>query len=54
MYQTQVAKLEDDVHKEVEEKALLKEALERTEQQLSQEKRLNRAFRQQKVSRLAP
>ncbi|XP_076789918.1 forkhead-associated domain-containing protein 1 isoform X3 [Arvicanthis niloticus] len=48
MYQTQVAKLEDDVHKEAEEKALLKEALERTEQQLSQEKRLNRAFKQQK------
>ncbi|XP_031235215.1 forkhead-associated domain-containing protein 1 isoform X2 [Mastomys coucha] len=48
MYQTQVAKLEDDVHKEVEEKALLKEALERTEQQLSQERRLNRVFRQQK------
>ncbi|GAB1289191.1 Forkhead-associated domain-containing protein 1 [Apodemus speciosus] len=48
MYQTQVAKLEDEVHKEAEEKALLKEALERTEQQLSQEKRLNRAFKQQK------
>lgn len=48
MYQTQVAKLEDDVHKEAEEKALLKEALDRTEQQLSQEKRLNRAFKQQK------
>lgn len=54
MYQTQVAKLEDDVHKEAEEKALLKEALDRTEQQLSQEKRLNRAFKQQKVSHLAP
>ncbi|XP_051027610.1 LOW QUALITY PROTEIN: forkhead-associated domain-containing protein 1 [Acomys russatus] len=48
MYQTQVAKLEDDVYKETEEKALLKEALERTEQQLYQEKRLNRAFKQQK------
>uniref|UniRef100_A0A8C6QE78 Forkhead-associated phosphopeptide binding domain 1 n=1 Tax=Nannospalax galili TaxID=1026970 RepID=A0A8C6QE78_NANGA len=48
-YQTQVAKLEDDVYKAAEEKALLKEALERTEQQLYQEKRLNRAFRQQKV-----
>ncbi|XP_038966567.1 forkhead-associated domain-containing protein 1 isoform X6 [Rattus norvegicus] len=48
MYQTQVAKLEDDIHKEAEEKALLKEALDRTEQQLSQEKRLNRAFKQQK------
>eukprot|EP00072_Mus_musculus_P073997 XP_017175760.1 PREDICTED: forkhead-associated domain-containing protein 1 isoform X3 [Mus musculus] len=48
MYQTQVAKLEDDVHKEAEEKALLKEALERTEQQLSQERRFNRVFKQQK------
>uniref|UniRef100_A0A8C8T476 Forkhead-associated phosphopeptide binding domain 1 n=1 Tax=Peromyscus maniculatus bairdii TaxID=230844 RepID=A0A8C8T476_PERMB len=48
MYQTQVAKLEDDVYKEAEEKALLKEALERTEQQLYQEKRLNRALKQQK------
>ncbi|XP_023578311.1 forkhead-associated domain-containing protein 1-like [Octodon degus] len=47
MYQSQVAKLEDDIYKEAEEKALLKEALERTEQQLQHEKRLNRA-RQQK------
>ncbi|XP_057413653.1 forkhead-associated domain-containing protein 1 isoform X2 [Balaenoptera acutorostrata] len=49
MYQSQVAKLEDDIYKEVEEKALLKEALERTEQQLHHEKRVNRAIRQQKV-----
>lgn len=28
MYQSQVAKLEDDIYKEAEEKALLKEALE--------------------------
>uniref|UniRef100_A0A8D2BBY9 Forkhead associated phosphopeptide binding domain 1 n=1 Tax=Sciurus vulgaris TaxID=55149 RepID=A0A8D2BBY9_SCIVU len=49
MYQSQVAKLEDDIHKETEEKALLKEALERTEHQLHQEKRISRAFRQQKV-----
>ncbi|XP_076966090.1 forkhead-associated domain-containing protein 1 [Callospermophilus lateralis] len=48
MYQSQVAKLEDDIYKESEEKALLKEALERTEHQLSQEKRFNRAIRQQK------
>ncbi|KAF6108791.1 forkhead associated phosphopeptide binding domain 1 [Phyllostomus discolor] len=48
MYQSQVAKLEDDVYKGTEEKALLKEALERTEQQLRQEKRLNRAMRQHK------
>uniref|UniRef100_A0A8C6A6S8 Forkhead associated phosphopeptide binding domain 1 n=1 Tax=Marmota marmota marmota TaxID=9994 RepID=A0A8C6A6S8_MARMA len=51
MYQSQVAKLEDDIYKETEEKALLKEALERTEHQLSQEKRFNRAIRQQKVRR---
>lgn len=49
MYQSQVAKLEDDIYKEAEEKALLKEALERMEQQLYQEKRINRAIRQQKV-----
>lgn len=49
MYQSQVAKLEDNIHKEVEEKALLKEALERMEHQLHEEKRLNKAIRQQKV-----
>uniref|UniRef100_A0A2K6FEC0 Forkhead associated phosphopeptide binding domain 1 n=1 Tax=Propithecus coquereli TaxID=379532 RepID=A0A2K6FEC0_PROCO len=49
MYQAQVAKLEDDIYKEAEEKALLKEALERTEHQLYQEKRVNRTIRQQKV-----
>ncbi|KAM9109156.1 forkhead-associated domain-containing protein 1 isoform 2-T3 [Megaptera novaeangliae] len=49
MYQSQVAKLEDDIYKEAEEKALLKEALERTEQRLHHEKRVNRAIRQQKV-----
>lgn len=49
MYQSQVAKLEDDVYKGTEEKALLKEALQRTEQQLRQEKRLNRAMRPHKV-----
>lgn len=49
MYQSQVAKLEDDIYKETEEKALLKEALERMEQRLHQEKRVNRAIRQQKV-----
>uniref|UniRef100_A0A2K5MA71 Forkhead associated phosphopeptide binding domain 1 n=1 Tax=Cercocebus atys TaxID=9531 RepID=A0A2K5MA71_CERAT len=48
MYQSQVAKLEDDIYKEAEEKALLKEALERMEQQLCQEKRINRAIQQQK------
>lgn len=49
MYQSQVAKLEDDIYKEAEEKALLKEALQRTERQLHQEKRVNRALRPQKV-----
>ncbi|XP_054577194.1 forkhead-associated domain-containing protein 1 isoform X6 [Eptesicus fuscus] len=48
-YQSQVAKLEDDIYKGAEEKALLKEALERTEQQLRQEKRVNRARRQQQA-----
>uniref|UniRef100_A0A8C0NEP5 FHA domain-containing protein n=1 Tax=Canis lupus familiaris TaxID=9615 RepID=A0A8C0NEP5_CANLF len=48
MYQSQVAKLEDNIYKEAEEKALLKEALERMEHQLQQEKRINRAIRQQK------
>uniref|UniRef100_A0A452V8Z4 Forkhead associated phosphopeptide binding domain 1 n=1 Tax=Ursus maritimus TaxID=29073 RepID=A0A452V8Z4_URSMA len=47
-YQSQMAKLEDDIYKEAEEKALLKEALGRMEQQLQQEKRINRAIRQQK------
>ncbi|XP_029083775.1 forkhead-associated domain-containing protein 1 isoform X2 [Monodon monoceros] len=49
MYQSQVAKLEDDIYKEAEEKALLKEALERVEQRLHQEKRVHRAIRQQEV-----
>lgn len=54
MYQSQVAKLEDDIYKGAEEKALLKEALERTEQQLRQEKRVNQARRQQQVRGPAP
>ncbi|XP_067423586.1 forkhead-associated domain-containing protein 1 isoform X2 [Emydura macquarii macquarii] len=44
-YQAEVAKLEDEVYKEAEENALLKEALERTQFQLNQEKRLNRAVK---------
>lgn len=48
-YQSQMAKLEDDIYKEAEEKALLREALGRMGQQLQQEKRVNRAIRQQKV-----
>lgn len=54
LYQSQVAKLEDDIYKEAEEKALLKEALERTQRQLQQEKRLNKAARQQRVGTAAP
>ncbi|XP_010223549.1 PREDICTED: forkhead-associated domain-containing protein 1-like [Tinamus guttatus] len=41
----EVTKLEDEVYKEAEENALLKEALERTQVQLNQEKRLNRAVK---------
>ncbi|XP_058574980.1 forkhead-associated domain-containing protein 1 isoform X4 [Neofelis nebulosa] len=48
-YRSQVAKLEDNIYKEAEEKALLKEALQRMELQLYREKRFNRAIRQQKV-----
>ncbi|XP_068935720.1 forkhead-associated domain-containing protein 1 [Petaurus breviceps papuanus] len=48
VYQAQVSKLEDEIYKEAEEKALLKEALERTEQQLSLEKKMNRSIKQQK------
>nr|XP_020829005.1 forkhead-associated domain-containing protein 1 isoform X1 [Phascolarctos cinereus] len=48
VYQAQVSKLEDEIYKEAEEKALLKEALERTEQQLSLEKKINRSIKQQK------
>ncbi|XP_074158669.1 forkhead-associated domain-containing protein 1 [Sminthopsis crassicaudata] len=47
-YQEQVSKLEDEIYKEAEEKALLKEALERAEHQLSLEKRMNRSIKQQK------
>ncbi|XP_073173248.1 forkhead-associated domain-containing protein 1 isoform X6 [Lepidochelys kempii] len=44
-YQAEITKLEDDVYREAEENALLKEALERTQFQLNQEKRLNRAVK---------
>ncbi|XP_038602792.1 forkhead-associated domain-containing protein 1 isoform X2 [Tachyglossus aculeatus] len=49
MYQSQINKLEDDVHKEAEENALLREALERTQAQLNQERRMSRAVKQQKL-----
>ncbi|XP_059959619.1 forkhead-associated domain-containing protein 1-like [Mesoplodon densirostris] len=48
MYQSQVAKLKDDISKEAEEKALLKEALVHMEERLHREKRVTRAIRQQK------
>ncbi|XP_074831799.1 forkhead-associated domain-containing protein 1 isoform X4 [Carettochelys insculpta] len=44
-YQAEITKLEDKVYREAEENALLKEALERTQFQLNQEKRLNRAIK---------
>lgn len=44
-----MAKLADQVYRDAEEKALLKEALERTRLQLSKEKRLNKALKKPKV-----
>ncbi|XP_028596409.2 forkhead-associated domain-containing protein 1 isoform X5 [Podarcis muralis] len=46
--QSELAKLADKIYREAEEKALLKEALERTKLQLTQEKKLNRALKQHK------
>ncbi|NWW47242.1 FHAD1 protein, partial [Pedionomus torquatus] len=47
--QEEMAKLEEEAYRLAEEKALLKEALERTQLQLSQEKRLLRAAKLYKV-----
>ncbi|NXG85548.1 FHAD1 protein, partial [Stercorarius parasiticus] len=47
--QEEMSKLEDEACREAEEKALLKEALERTQLQLSQEKRLLRVAKLHKV-----
>ncbi|KFO77300.1 Forkhead-associated domain-containing protein 1, partial [Cuculus canorus] len=47
--QEEMSKLEDEAYREAEEKALLKEALERTKLQLSQEKRLLQAVKLHKV-----
>ncbi|NXD88298.1 FHAD1 protein, partial [Halcyon senegalensis] len=47
--QEEMSKLEDEASREAEEKALLKEALERTQLQLNQEKRLLRAAKLHKV-----
>ncbi|NXH11242.1 FHAD1 protein, partial [Bucco capensis] len=47
--QEEMSKLEDEAFREAEEKALLKEALQRTQLQLKQEKRLLRAAKVHKV-----
>lgn len=52
--QSELAKLADKIYREAEEKALLKEALERTKLQLTQEKKLNRALKQHKVGNRDP
>lgn len=52
--QEEMSKLEDEASRGAEEAALLKEALERTQLQLSQEKRLLRATRLHKVSTWEP
>ncbi|KAM7083994.1 forkhead-associated domain-containing protein 1 [Ciconia maguari] len=50
----EMSKLEDEAYREAEEKALLKEALERTQLQLSQEKRLLRAAKPRKPGAKKP
>ncbi|XP_075293571.1 forkhead-associated domain-containing protein 1 isoform X2 [Opisthocomus hoazin] len=52
--QEEMSKLEDEAYREAEEKALLKEALERTRLQLGQEKRLLRAAKRQKPGAKTP
>ncbi|NWV84655.1 FHAD1 protein, partial [Dasyornis broadbenti] len=47
--QEEMINLEDEAHREAEEKALLREALERMQLQLDQEKRLRRAAKRHKV-----
>lgn len=47
--QEDISSLEDEAHREAEEKALLREALERTQLQLDQEKRLRQAAKRCKV-----
>ncbi|XP_027760858.1 forkhead-associated domain-containing protein 1 [Empidonax traillii] len=46
--QEEMSNLEDEAHREAEEKALLREALERTQLQLEREKRLRRAAKRHK------
>nr|XP_056721340.1 forkhead-associated domain-containing protein 1 [Euleptes europaea] len=48
--QAEMSKLADRIYRETEENALLKEALERTKLQLSEEKRLNRVLKQHKAA----
>lgn len=52
--QEEMSNLEDEAHREAEEKALLREALERMQLQLDQEKRLWRAAKRHKVRRQYP
>ncbi|XP_069730993.1 forkhead-associated domain-containing protein 1 isoform X2 [Phaenicophaeus curvirostris] len=52
--QEEMSKLEDEAYREAEEKVLLKEALERTKLQLSQEKRLLRAAKLHKPGAKKP
>ncbi|KAM6371340.1 forkhead-associated domain-containing protein 1 isoform 1-T1 [Pluvialis apricaria] len=52
--QEEMSKLEDEAYRQAEEKALLKEALERTQLQLSQEKRLLRAAKLHKPGAKKP
>ncbi|XP_064893651.1 forkhead-associated domain-containing protein 1 isoform X5 [Columba livia] len=52
--QEEMSKLDTEVYKEAEEKALLREALERTQLQLSQEKQLLRAAKLQKPGAKKP
>ncbi|NXL26301.1 FHAD1 protein, partial [Setophaga kirtlandii] len=47
--QDELSNLEDEAHREAEEKALLREALERMQLQLDQEKRLRQAAKRHKV-----
>lgn len=52
--QEETSRLEEEAHREAEEKALLREALERTRLQLDQEKRLQQVAKRHKVRREHP
>ncbi|TRZ25224.1 hypothetical protein HGM15179_001910 [Zosterops borbonicus] len=52
--QEDISSLEDEAHREAEEKALLREALERTQLQLDQEKRLRQAAKRCKPGATKP